>query len=174
MNKKPQTADFQAEKNLVRAFHDAIDSSTPATIEKAMAQYVTPDWHWRGMHPFNEQRGTEAVARVFWTPLRNAIKPMQRRADIFIAGASQVDDEGGVWVVEMGHLMGLFDRPWLGIRHTLRIVMLRYCEFNHVKDGKIVETAMFCDIPHVMMQAGQNPFPPQSGAMLVQPGPAHP
>jgi len=67
--------------------------------------------------------------------------------------------------------MGLFERPWLGIRHTLRIVMLRYCEFNRVVDGRIVETAMFCDIPHLMMQAGQNPFPPQTGAMLVQPGP---
>jgi hypothetical protein len=74
-------------------------------------------------------------------------------------------------VVEMGHLMGLLDEPWLGIRPTLRIVMLRYCEFNRVEDGRIVETAMFCDIPHLMMQAGQNPFPPQTGAMLVQPGP---
>ena len=50
--------------------------------------------------------------------------------------------------------------------------MLRYAEFNRVEDGRIVETAMFFDIPHLMMQAGQNPFPPQTGAQLVQPGPA--
>jgi hypothetical protein len=49
--------------------------------------------------------------------------------------------------------------------------MLRFVEFNHVLDGRVVETAMFCDIPHLMMQAGQNPLPPQTGAMLVQPGP---
>jgi hypothetical protein len=71
----------------------------------------------------------------------------------------------------MGHLMGLFEEPWLGIWPTKRIVLLRYCEFNRVAGGKIVETATFCDIPHLMMQAGQNPFPPQTGAMLVQPGP---
>jgi hypothetical protein len=164
-------ADFQLEKAVVRAFHAALDGSTPDTIEAALAPHVSPDWHWRGMHPFHEQHGLEAVARVFWTPLRHALKPLQRRPDIFIAGANEMDGSKSVWVVEMGHLMGLFDRPWLGIRHTLRIAMLRYCEFNRVEDGRIVETAMFCDIPHLMMQAGQNPFPPQTGAKLVQPGP---
>lgn len=163
--------DFQKEKAVVRAFHDALDSSSPATIEEVMSRFVAPDWHWRGMHPFHEQRGPAAVARVFWTPLMTAIRPLQRRPDIFIAGLNEIDGFKGTWVVEMGHLMGLFDRPWLGIRPTLRIVMLRYCEFNRVEDGRIVETAMFCDIPHLMMQAGQNPFPPQTGAMLVQPGP---
>ena len=166
-----RTDNFQAEKALVRAFHDALDASTPDTIEQAMSQFVAPDWHWRGMHPFHEQNGPAAVAGVFWTPLRNALKRLQRRPDIFIAGLNQIDGFESVWVVEMGHLMGLFDQPWLGIRPTLRIAMLRYCEFNRVEDGRIVETAMFCDIPHLMMQAGQNPFPPQTGAMLVQPGP---
>ena len=71
----------------------------------------------------------------------------------------------------MGHLMGLFDRPWLGIRPTGRVAMLRYAEFDRVEGGRIAETALFCDIPAVMIQAGQNPFPPQTGAHLVQPGP---
>jgi hypothetical protein len=163
--------DFQAEKAVVRAFQDALDTSTPDTIEQAISPFVSADWHWRGMHPFHEQRGAAAVADVFWTPLRRALRPLQRRPDIFIAGLNQIDDFKSVWVVEMGHLMGLFDQPWLGIRPTLRIAMLRYCEFNRVEEGRIVETAMFCDIPHLMIQAGQNPFPPQTGAMLVQPGP---
>lgn len=171
MAAKIPTGEFQKEKALVRAFHDALDHSTPQTIEQALAGFVSPDWHWRGMHPFHEQRGAAAVARVFWTPLRNALRPIQRRPDIFIAGRNAIDGGESVWVTEMGHLMGLFERPWLGIRHTLRIVMLRYCEFNRVEDGRITESAMFCDIPHLMMQAGQNPFPPQTGAMLVQPGP---
>lgn len=163
--------DFQNEKALVVAFHDALDGSTPGTIEQALLPYVAPDWHWRGMHPFHEQRGAAAVVQAFWTPLREALKSLQRRPDIFIAGLNEIDGRASTWVVEMGHLMGLFDSPWLGIRPTFRIAMLRYCEFNRVEDGKIVETAMFCDIPHLMMQAGQNPFPPQTGAMLVQPGP---
>jgi hypothetical protein len=123
------------------------------------------------MHPFHELRGPAAVADLFWAPLRDALSSLQRRPDIFIGGLNEIDGFESTWVVEMGHLMGLFDKPWLGIRPTFRIAMLRYCEFNRVEDGRIVETAMFCDIPHLMMQAGQNPLPPQTGAMLVQPGP---
>lgn len=122
---EPAKHDFQAAKASVRAFHEALDASTPGTIEQALSQFVAPDWHWRGMHPFHEQHGAEAVARVFGTPLRNALKPLQRRPDIFIAGHNEVDGFKSTWAVEMGHLMGLFERPWLGIRHNLRIEMLR-------------------------------------------------
>ena len=163
--------DFQAEKELVRAFQKALDGSPVERIEQSIAPFVSTDWLWRGMHPFHEQQGPEAVTRKFWAPLRQALKRLQRRPDIFIAGLNEIDGFNGTWVVEMGHLMGLFDEPWLGIQPTQRIAMLRYCEFNRVEGGQIVETAMFCDIPHLMMQAGQNPFPPQTGAMLVQPGP---
>ena len=88
-----------------------------------------------------------------------------------MAGQNSITEQGGVWVVSMGHLMGLFDQPWLGIPPTGKIAMLRYCEFNRVDNGKITETAMFFDIPHLMMQAGLQPFPPQTAAHLVQPGP---
>jgi len=163
--------DFQQEKALVRAFHRDLDQASESEVADVLARHVAADWQWRGMHPFNEQVGPGAVADIFWRPLRHAISRMQRRPDIFIAGLNAIDGFESRWVVEMGHLMGLFDQPWLGIRPTQRIAMLRYCEFNRVEGGKIVETAMFCDIPHLMMQAGQNPFPPQTGAMLVQPGP---
>ena len=43
---------------------------------------------WRGMHPFYEQRGAAAVASTFWNPLRAAFAPIQRRPDIFFAGAN--------------------------------------------------------------------------------------
>ena len=82
-----------------------------------------------------------------------------------------MDNYSSVWVVSMGHLTGLFDASWLGIAPTRKIAMLRYAEFNRIIDGKIAETAMYFDIPHLMMQAGLIPFPPQTGEHLVQPGP---
>lgn len=165
-------SDFQAEKELVRAHHAAIAQATGDTIAEALAAHTSPDWHWRGMHPFHERHGAEAVAEGFWQPFLTAMTRLQRRPDIFMAGRNQIDGFKSVWVVSMGHLMGLFDRPWLGILPTGRIVMMRYAEFDRVENGRIVETAMFFDIPQVMIQAGQNPFPPQTGAHLVQPGPA--
>ncbi len=165
-------SDLQAEKDLVRAHHAAIARGTPDTIAAALAAHTAPDWHWRGMHPFHEQRGAAAVAAAFWAPFLGAMTRLQRRPDIFMAGLNELDGFTSVWVVSMGHLMGLFDRPWLGIRPSGRIAMMRYAEFDRVENGRIVETAMFFDIPQVMIQAGQDPFPPQTGAHLVQPGPA--
>jgi SnoaL-like domain len=164
--------DFQAEKDLVRRYHADLANARPDTIEEVLKRHVAPDWHWRGMHPFHELRGAEDVARVFWAPFMKAMTRIQRRPDIFIAGLNEMDGFQGKWVTQMGHLMANFDKPWLGIRPTFKIVMLRFVEFNHVVDGKIVETAMFFDILHLMMQAGQWPLPPQTGAHLIQPGPA--
>ena len=88
-----------------------------------------------------------------------------------MAGLNETDGFRSVWVVSMGHLIGLFDEAWLGIAPTRKMAFLRYCEFNRVEAGKIVETAMYFDIPHLMLQTGLNPFPPQTAAHLVQPGP---
>ena len=91
--------------------------------------------------------------------------------DIFFAGGNSLSSNRDVWVVSMGHLMGLFDTPWIGIKHTNKIAMLSYCEFNKIVEGKITEVAMFFDIPHLMIQAGLKPFSSETGISLVQPGP---
>lgn len=163
---------FVAEKQLVRSHYQALASATPETVESVLEQRVAQDWHWRGMHPFHEQRGAAAVAHIFWGPWLRAMRHVQRRQDIFFAGRNQIDGFESVWVVSMGHLMGLFDKPFLGIKPTRRIAMLRYAEFNRIIDGRIVETAMFCDLLHFMRQAGLQPLLGQTGIHLVQPGPA--
>lgn len=162
---------FQAEKKIVRDFYHALDSAEIDGIAEVMRQYCASDFLWRGYHPFNEITGPDAVAEAFWTPFRAALSSMQRREDIFMAGRNETDGFTSVWVVSMGHLMGLFDQVWLGIAPTGKMAFLRYCEFNRIEDGRITETAMFFDIPHIMMQAGLDPFPPQTAAHLVQPGP---
>ena len=161
--------DFQAEKAVVRAYYDALDAAEGDAHLGVMERFIASDYLWRGFHPFHEQTSGADVASKFWQPLKEALRHLQRRQDIFMAGQNTVGE--GVWVVSMGHLMGLFDAPWLGIRPTRKMAFLRYCEFNRVEGGKITETAMFFDIPHLMIQAGQNPFPPATAAHMVQPGP---
>ncbi|MHC3000620.1 nuclear transport factor 2 family protein [Microbacterium sp. HJ5] len=164
--------DYAAEKAVVRAHHADIMAAGPQSVADVLAERTSPDWHWRGMHPFHEQVGHRSVAESFWAPFLASMSRLQNRPDIFMAGRNEIDGFSSVWVTSMGHFMGLFDQPFLGIAPTGRIAMLRYAEFNRVENGRIAETAMFFDIPHFMMQAGQNPFPPQTGAHLVQPGPA--
>ena len=162
---------FQKEKNLVLDYYKALDKAEGNDISNVLKNNTNENYIWRGFHPFNELSGAEEVSKIFWQPFRNAFKNMQRRMDIFIAGKNQIDGFESVWVVSMGHLMGLFDNEWLGIAPSRKMALLRYCEFNKIVNGKITETAMFFDIPHVMLQVGLNPFPPQTGAHLVQPGP---
>ena len=162
---------FQEEKKLVQQFYKELDSADPDRIADVMSEFVAPDALWRGFHPFNEMTSPKDVATGFWKPLRQSLTCMQRRLDIFMAGYNEIDGFKSVWVVSMGHLMGLFDQPWLGIAPTGKVAFLRYCEFNKVENGKITETSMYFDIPHLMMQAGLQPFPPQTAAHLVQPGP---
>ena len=164
--------EFQSQKATVLALHEALRAAAPDTVEAILARHTAPDWHWRGPHPFHERTGAADVARTFWQPFLHAFSAVQRRPDIFFAGRNEIDGFNGVWVVQMGHLMGLFDAPFLGIPPTGRIAMLRFAEFHRVEGGRIVETAFFCDLLHLMRQAGLRPLPPQTGAHLVQPGPA--
>ena len=162
---------YQAEKKLVRDYYKALDRVNVDGITEVLGLFIGDNYLWRGFHPFNEQFGAEAVSEIFWKPFRRAFQHMQRRMDVFFAGSNEIDDHQSVWVVSMGHLMGLFDNEWLGITPSRKMAFLRYCEFNKIEHGKITETAMFFDIPHLMIQVGLHPFPTQTAAHLVQPGP---
>lgn len=162
---------FQAQKAIVCDYYAALDAAESERITQVLSAAAADDYRWFGYHPFGEMTGAQAVAQGFWKPLKKSLSRLQRRQDIFFAGTNEIDGHQSVWVVSMGHLMGLFDAPWLCIRPTGKMVMLRYCEFNRIADGRIAETAMYFDIPHLMAQAGQDPFPVQTGAFLVQPGP---
>jgi len=162
-------ADYQHNKSLVLRFYDDLDKATGDDLTEVLRRYTTDDYFFRGMHPFYEQQGARTVADVFWKPLRRAFRPIQRRQDVFMAGASEID--GGEWVCSMGHLMGLFDEDWLGIPATRKMAFLPYVDFNRITDGKISETGFFCDIIRVMQQAGVNPLPLQTGAAILTPGP---
>ena len=159
---------YQAEKDHIRRYYAALESTPDANVEKVCCDYLSENCLWRGVHPFNEQVGAAAVAQAFWNPLRRAVSNLQRREDIFMAGTSEY---GGRWVTSMGHFLGLFDRPWLGIPPTGKIVMIRYADFNRVEDGRIIEAGFFCDLVGVMKQAGCDPLPVQTGAELAVPGP---
>nr|WP_205743835.1 nuclear transport factor 2 family protein [Grimontia sedimenti] len=148
-----------------------MDAASGDQLEAVFGEFCSPDYRFRGCHPFNEIDNASDVIKAVWQPLKASFRALQRRQDIFMAGENSLDEGGSIWVVSMGHLMGLLDQHWLGIPRTGRMAFLRYCEFTQVVDGKIVQSAFFADIPGVMVQAGVNPFPPQSGAQLVQPGP---
>ena len=163
-------SDFSRAKACVQAHHAAMAAATPDTVAAALAQQLSVDAIWRGMHPFHVQTGPAAVAEAFWAPLLTAMRRVQRREDVFFAGDNHLV-AAGTWVASMGHFMALFDAPFLGIRPTGKIVMIRYAEFSRVEGDRIAEQALFVDLLHLMAQAGQYPLPDMTAAQLVQPGP---
>lgn len=162
---------LQEAKAVVQRHYAALANATPETVHRILSHHMVDDAIWRGVHPFNEQTGPSGAAEAFWTPFLSSFSHVQRREDIFFAAENTTGDVGSVWTVSMGHLMGLFDAPFLGIPATRKIAMLRYAEFNRIEDGKITEVGFFFDILHLMTQAGIARFPNQTAAHLVQPGP---
>ena len=164
-------SDFQSEKRVVRDYYEALDAADDDNITDVLVKFTADNYIWRAFHPFNIQTEAESVSSIFWQPFRKSIQHVQRRMDVFFAGKNFIDNGDTVWVCSMGHLMGLFDNPWLGIQPTDKLIMLRYAEFHKIEDGKISETAFYFDIPHLMIQAGYQPFKNPTAMHLVQPGP---
>lgn len=163
--------DFQRDKQFVREFIDAFDGATIDDRVDILKAHSTPDYSWRGMHPFYEQEGAEAVCSTFWKPFLSSFSAVQRRMDIFFAGENIYAQKQESWVCNMGHFMGLFDNDWLGIPATRKMAFLPYAEFHRIEDGKIAESALYCDIVRIMQQAGLDPVPTQTAAAIIQPGP---
>ena len=162
-------SEIQPAKALVRRYFEEFEAASPGDVAAVLGRHATADYRFRGVHPFNEIAGVREAASRVWDPLRQAIAPLQRRQNVFMAGPNRLD--GTLWVTSMGKFMGLFDRPWLGIPPTGKIVLLPYCEFHRIEGDCIAESAFFCDIISVMKQAGLAPLPVQTGAEIVNPGP---
>lgn len=156
-------------KELVWSYFEALEAADVSEIEAVMGQYMAEDYSFKGSYPFRDLANLNETVTQFWAPLKTALTGMQRRADIFIAGNNEFDDT--VWVMNMGHFMGLFDNDILGIRHTNKLASLRFAEFSCVENGKITRTGLFVDWIGLMQQAGMNPLPPSTAQYFVYPGP---
>lgn len=163
--------DFQAAKSVARRYMSAFDAAPRKDRASVLNAHTTPDYRWRGVHPFHELDGTDAVMTQVWDPYLAAFSAPQRREQVFFAGLNDCDGQATTWTCSMGHMMGLFDAPWLGIPPTGKLTMLRYAEFHRIEGDRIAETGFFCDILAIMRQAGVYPLPGQTGASLVVPNP---
>ncbi|WP_271951251.1 nuclear transport factor 2 family protein [Ruegeria faecimaris] len=167
------SVDLQSAKSLVQAYFTARDKGAPgAETAAACAEYLSPEHTYRGMRPFYDVEGPEALADTVWTPLKNAMSAIQRRRDIFFASHADLEPGAGIWVVEMGNFLCDFTDDWLGISATGKTTYLPYATMFRVQDGAIVETVEFLDILAVLSQAGRNPLAKyQTGGMMMSPGP---
>ncbi|MEM6889623.1 MAG: nuclear transport factor 2 family protein [Pseudomonadota bacterium] len=162
---------FQEAKTVVQEFYTRIDIADPGSIAAGMNLHCAFHYLWRGVHPFNTLHGARGVAETFWEPLHQSFTKLQRREQIFLAGENAFKQDGSIWVVSMGHLLGLFDEPFLGFEPTRKVVFLRYAEFHRVEERMIHETALYLDILDFLSQIGANPLATQTGTAVLTPSP---
>ena len=162
-------SDYQNQKALVLQYYENLEAANAESVEEVINRFTSPELHWYGVYPFNEQYGAAAVAEAFWKPFLRSWSDVQRRQDIFLAGTSEIDHTD--WVISMGHFMGYLDKSWLGLPANSKIVFLRYAEFNCIQDGMIKRSSFFCDLIGLMQQMDINPLPLQTGSTFIYPGP---
>lgn len=163
--------DISSAKSVARAYMQAFDAAPAPQRLSVLQDHTTPDYQWRGLHPFHEQPSATAADGAFWQPLLASFSHLQRRELAFFAGLNDCDGQATVWTCSMGQFKGLFDADWLGIPATRKIAMIRYAEFHRIEGDKIAETALFIDILDVIHQAGVWPLPPMTAAAGVFPAP---
>lgn len=59
---------FQEAKRVVRQYFDAMEHCAAEDTKDVLQQYMAEDYNWKGVHPFGELRGVNAVAEAFWQP----------------------------------------------------------------------------------------------------------
>lgn len=160
---------YQEAKHCALKYFEALEKSPVETLSQVLEAHLSADYEMRSVYPFREVSGVKNAVSLVWGPMKTALSHMQRRQDIFMAGKNEFNDE--IWVMSMGHFMGLFDNDWLGIRRTGKMASLRYAEFVCVKDGKVAKTGLFLDLIGLMYQAGAYPLPPMTGNYFIYPGP---
>ena len=165
---------FKAEKSLVREFLDTFESSTDENVANKLKSFTSDGYKFKGYYPYGHEDGFgfEKSCEMFWRPILQAVNSLQRREDMFIAGFNRIKPEDrSVWVMSMGHYMGLFDHELFGLRPTGKIISIRYTEFHCVDNNKIIKTGMFLDVIGIMESAGAYPLPPSTGKYFMYPGP---
>ena len=71
----------------------------------------------------------------------------------------------------MGHLMGVFNKPVVGLKPNYKSTLLRFAEFYKVENNKITEGVIFLDVMNLMQQLGLSIIPESTGLVCVTPGP---
>ena len=133
-------------------------------VEAAFA----PDAPIHLCHPLGNSQGGSGLWDTGLAPLHAAMPDVERSEGIRIAGKAG----GEWWVGSMGHYVGTFERPFLGIPPTGRIAQMRFHEFHRIENGRIAEMQAIWDVPALMMQAGAWPMGPSLGANWMAPAPA--
>ena len=150
-------------------FRDALYHWTEAGVRSVLGDAFASEALVHLAFPFEDLDGPEGFWDQALSKLASAIPDVERRDFIVMAGD---DDQGDSWVGCGGHYTGTWQGPFLDIPPTGHQAAMRYHEFFHMVEGRVVEMQALWDIPEMMMQAGVWPMGPSLGRYWHAPAPA--
>lgn len=151
--------DILKNKALVWDFHKGVSAASQLSLANVVKGYLHEDVVFHGPHPINGLQGQGQLLQKFWKPFTEAFPDFERHHDIFLGGGYKGDD----WVSSMGHYVARFEKPWLGIPASNKLVVIRFGEFCKIKDGKIKEIYLLMDLLDLMRQVNLWPIPHSLG-----------
>lgn len=153
-------ADHAENKRRFGAFLNGIAEAEGDNIRRLLADYCHEDVQWHIFHPFNDLRGIDDAHAQFWGPLKGGFPDYELRMDSLIAG----EFEGRDYVSALGHVMGNFAAPFVGIPPTHSLNYLRIGINGKIVDGKLARVYILLDLVNLMRQAGYYPFRQMPGS----------
>ena len=158
------------DRRRAKAFLDAIVATDRAGAKALLEAHLDPSATFHVAHPVNTLKGRTAILEGLYLPLHSAFSFRQRRDEILLAGSSRTGS--GTWIAAMGHYVGNFVQPFLGIAPSGHLAFLRYGEFYRIADGRITEARILVDLVDLMRQAGHAALPLELGTEMLFPSPA--
>lgn len=159
--------DHAADKAMIVTLLTELADSDTDEITTVLGRSCHADTVWNVFHPFNTLAGVDAVSRSFWSVLKDSFPDYEQRPGVVIAGGYRGSD----WVSVLSHVVGNFERPWVGIPPTYGICFLRFGLHARIEETKIAEAYVFLDVIDVMRQAGYYPLRRMPGSPEQWPPP---
>lgn len=167
----------QSNKQFVWDFWKRLEIANTEQVFDVMVSIMDRDITSYGPDPINNIKGVEALVSDYWLPLLNSFPDLTRQTHIFCGGQSNgqadgdISKDGKMWVSGAGCFSATFTKDYLTIPATGSKVNIRWGEFHHIKNGKVVDFYFLLDLVDLMQQAGFNVLPPSLGIDNLFPPP---
>jgi predicted ester cyclase len=119
-------------------------------VIEGIGEFFAGDFHWWGNAGCGTKNGLQEFQDNWQRPFQAAF------SDKVCIDEARIAE--GEWMAAFGRQEATHSGEFMGIPPTFKRVEIRYMDFWHVKDGKIVDNWVMVDFPHVMRQLGVDPF----------------
>ncbi len=117
---------------------------------QGMSAFFSQNFSWMGNTGCGTKKGLKAFQNNWQKPFQAAFSDK-----VCIDEARMYQGE---WAAAFGRQEAIHSGEFMGVAPTGKRVEIRYMDFWHVKDGKIVDNYVMVDFPHVLAQLGVDVF----------------